>query len=198
MRDNPCLMLNVDYQPNSIISWKRAVTLLFQNLHSPEMGAIAIENYQGRFIRSAGGENFELPAVIQSVKYIKAKKRVPFSRKNVFLRDEMKCQYCLKRFRRGELTFDHIISRDRWKKLNLPGTPTYWENIVSACYKCNTIKANLLLEDCGLTLHKKPTKLAPNRYVPGLSPFGKVPKEWHQYVKHLYPEVNENGLFNYN
>lgn len=192
------LMLNADFSPIGVLNWKRAFTLVFQNLDSPEMGAQIIEEYPDKIVRSAGGEEFKIPAVIRLAAYKDLKRRkVSFSRKNVFLRDEMKCQYCGKRFLREDLTYDHVVSRDYWRKKNMQGSPTYWENIVTCCYPCNNKKAQKPLDKSGMTLIKKVLKPNPAKFIPGLSPWNKIPKEWLEYIKHLYPEATVDGLFRY-
>ena len=57
-----------------------------------------------------------------------------FTRFNVFLRDKFSCQYCGSN---EELTFDHLLPRSK-------GGQTTWENVVTACSKCNLKKANHL------------------------------------------------------
>jgi 5-methylcytosine-specific restriction endonuclease McrA len=194
----PVLMLNADFTPIGILDWKRAFTLIFQNLDSPEIGAQVIEEYPDKVVRSAGGEEFKIPSVIRLVGYKNLKKKnVSFSRKNVYLRDEMRCQYCGKRFPKEELTYDHIVPRDFWRKNKLRGTPTYWENIVTCCYPCNNKKAQKSLEKCGLKLLTDKLKPNPAKFIPGISPWSKIPTQWIMYIKHLFPEVTENGLFKY-
>lgn len=51
-----------------------------------------------------------------------------FTRRNLFLRDAHKCQYCLKYFPPQDLSFDHVLP----KKLGGKGT---WDNVVTACGK---------------------------------------------------------------
>lgn len=52
-----------------------------------------------------------------------------FTRRNLFLRDEHKCQYCLKYFPPHDLSFDHVLP----KTLGGKGT---WDNVVTACGRC--------------------------------------------------------------
>ncbi|UCD33811.1 MAG: HNH endonuclease [Desulfobacterales bacterium] len=59
--------------------------------------------------------------------------RVPFSKKNVLVRDGFKCAYCANERRR--LTIDHIIPKSR-------GGKTTFENCVSSCKPCNNRKGN--------------------------------------------------------
>ena len=64
-----------------------------------------------------------------------------FTRRNLFLRDRFACQYCHTRFPIGDLTYDHVVPRAK-------GGPTTWENVVTACSKCNLRKGSRSLCDC--------------------------------------------------
>src|SRR5207253_896500 len=56
--------------------------------------------------------SFKLPAVMRLLKMVKlreAHRSVKFSRINIFTRDGFRCQYCRRKFRTEDLTFDHVI-----------------------------------------------------------------------------------------
>jgi 5-methylcytosine-specific restriction endonuclease McrA len=76
---------------------------------------------------------------------------VRFCRRNVYLRDTFRCQYCGRVFDERELTLDHVVPRDRGGKTN-------WENIVTACSRCNSRKANRLPNQAGMVLRKMPAR----------------------------------------
>ena len=57
-------------------------------------------------------------------------KELKLTRNNVFERDKNSCQYCAKVLPREQLNLDHVIPRDY-------GGKTTWENIVTACARCN-------------------------------------------------------------
>lgn len=78
-------------------------------------------------------------------------KEVKFTRHNIFERDCNTCQYCGRRFDRHDLNLDHVIPRDQ-------GGTTMWENIVCACIRCNTRKANRTPLEAGMRLIKKPKR----------------------------------------
>jgi len=67
--------------------------------------------------------------------YVAMPKRVAFTRFNVFLRDQFRCQYCGEKFSTSDLTFEHVIPRSL-------GGITAWNNIVAACDPCNLKKGN--------------------------------------------------------
>ncbi|NDH48809.1 MAG: HNH endonuclease [Acidimicrobiia bacterium] len=82
---------------------------------------------------------------------LRPRREIRFSRRNVYLRDANTCQYCGRQFRDEELNLDHVVPRDIGGKTN-------WENIVTACVRCNSRKANRLPEQAGMTLRHPPTK----------------------------------------
>jgi 5-methylcytosine-specific restriction endonuclease McrA len=73
------------------------------------------------------------------------------SKVKVWERDNFTCQYCgavLPRHSRF-LTVDHVVPKAR-------GGQFSWDNLVTACGKCNTKKNDLTLEEAGFHLLKKP------------------------------------------
>ena len=83
-----------------------------------------------------------------------------------------------------ELNYDHVIPRSR-------GGRTVWENIVSACYKCNARKANRTPEEAGMRLRalpKKPTSLpVPMLRMDGLRDIPECWRSWLYWTVELEP-----------
>jgi 5-methylcytosine-specific restriction endonuclease McrA len=73
-------------------------------------------------------------------------KAPPVNRREVFRRDNHACQYCGST---KHLTLDHVIPRSKG------GTHT-WDNVVTACEKCNSCKGDRLLHETGMVLKAKP------------------------------------------
>jgi len=97
------LLLNATYEPLKIVHWQKAVTLWCQ-------GKVEVVSVYDRDIHGVS-ITFKLPSVIRLLRYIKIKRRfdyVPFSRANIYARDEHRCQYCGDGFPTSELTFDHV------------------------------------------------------------------------------------------
>ncbi|AUM74842.1 HNH endonuclease [Paracoccus jeotgali] len=139
----PALVLNADYRPLSyyplsLWSWPEAVKAVF-------LDRVSIIAEYDEVVRSPS-HAMRIPSVVVLRDYIKPRKRVAFTRFNLFLRDGFECQYCGSR---GELTFDHIVPRSR-------GGATSWENVVAACAPCNLRKANRSLRHSGMKLRRKP------------------------------------------
>jgi len=152
MLNAPVLTLNTGMVPIDICNVREAIIL--QVLNKAE----AVKVDENQRIRS---QYLSLPHKIP-------RKQVVHSRLNIIYRDDMRCQYCGKRFRIDELTVDHIIPLSRWssvRSLYKPERPNSWENQVTACRKCNTLKGNRLLHECGMKLIRKPVE---PKYMPYL------------------------------
>jgi 5-methylcytosine-specific restriction endonuclease McrA len=136
------LLLNATYEPISIISWRKAITLLVLEKVEP------LANYARR-IRSAA-LSIEQPAVVRLLNRVPWRRpRIRFSRRNVFLRDQYICQYCEDRCSMRRLTLDHVLPRSQ-------GGPTSWTNIVTSCQSCNQFKADRTPEQAGMSLTRSP------------------------------------------
>jgi 5-methylcytosine-specific restriction endonuclease McrA len=73
-------------------------------------------------------------------------KMPPVNRREVFRRDNHACQYC---GNTRHLTLDHVIPRSK-------GGSHTWDNVVTACEKCNSRKSDRLLHEMGMFLRTKP------------------------------------------
>jgi len=145
LKAHPALVLNADYRPLSyyplsVWPWQEAVKAAF-------LDRVTILAEYDQVVRSPTTE-IRIPSVVVLKDYVKPQKRVAFTRFNLFLRDEFRCQYC---GGRGELTFDHVIPRAR-------GGKTTWENVVAACSSCNLKKGSRLLRQTGMHLRKPPVQ----------------------------------------
>lgn len=183
------LLLNADHTPIKVIPWERAIYLVL------DRKANIVADYAGRVIRSA---NLEIawPAVVALTKYVHTRNKVRFCRANLFARDSYQCQYCGIRPRTGkktpkleELTIDHVVPRaqSRGGKVTLPWnrqqvSVTTWENVVAACYRCNSHKANRTPEQAGLTLLAIPKKPTPWDAIRMSLIRANVPEEWKSFI----------------
>jgi 5-methylcytosine-specific restriction endonuclease McrA len=70
----------------------------------------------------------------------------PVNRREVLRRDNHSCQYCGST---KHLTLDHVIPRSK-------GGPHTWENVITACERCNQSKGDRTLQQTGMTLRTKP------------------------------------------
>ncbi len=163
----PVLVLNQSYEPLNICQVRRAVVLLYQN--KAEM----LENGSG-FIHSANGE-FPVPSVIRLAFMVRRPHRSgrKLSRLEVFRRDQYTCQYCDGKTR--QLTLDHVVPRYR-------GGQHTWENVVSACVRCNRRKAGRTPQEAGMKLIRQPSQPRDNGlfYIPAHYPH--IRSEWQKYL----------------
>ena len=127
------LVLNATYEPLRIVSWQKAITLLFQ-------GKVEVIANYDREIRGVT-VRVKLPSVLRLLRHVRMKRPfadVPFSRANVYARDEHRCQYCGRRLPPSQLTFDHVVPVAR-------GGHKGWDNIVTCCIPCNRRKGDQTL-----------------------------------------------------
>ncbi|WP_415183092.1 HNH endonuclease [Phaeovulum sp.] len=145
LRRFPALVLNADYRPLcyyplSVWPWQEAIKAAY-------LDRVAILAEYDEVVHSQRTA-IRIPSVVVLKEYIKPQKRVAFTRFNLFLRDEFRCQYCGSK---GDLTFDHVLPRSR-------GGVTSWENVVAACSPCNLKKANKSLKQAGMRLDRPPKR----------------------------------------
>ena len=147
-RHHPALVLNADfrplsYYPLSLWPWQETIKAVY-------LDRVSILAEYDDLVRSQR-EAIRIPSVVVLKDYVKPRKRVAFTRFNLFLRDEFCCQYCGSK---GDLTFDHVVPRSR-------GGVTSWENVVAACSPCNLKKANKPLRQTGMRLRRMPCQPSP-------------------------------------
>jgi len=88
---------------------------------------------RGTWIRTVSFE-IRVPEVVRLVAYDRMpRQRVKLNRRNIFARDDNRCQYCGRRFPSSELSLDHVVPRSR-------NGLTSWRNLVCACTSCNKRK----------------------------------------------------------
>lgn len=175
------LILNASFEPLHVVSWQRAIQLLFQ-------GKVEVIEESEREIRTVR-LTMKVPAVLRLLTYVplaKKKHIVRFSRINVFLRDNHICQYCRQTFSKLQLTLDHVIPI-------VQGGQTSWENIVTACKPCNQRKGGRTPAQAGIKLIQKPRQ---PKWLPSANlsmGVTKTPERWKIYLKlEQYPQDDED------
>jgi 5-methylcytosine-specific restriction endonuclease McrA len=162
------LLLNATYEPLRVITWQRAICLL-------TLGKVEVVEETDREIRSVSFV-IRLPSVVRLLRLIRPRRyAVKFSRQNIYLRDNFRCQYCGVRVSSQELNLDHVIPRSL-------GGQTTWENIVTCCVPCNARKGGSTPEAVGMRPISRPVR--PNR-LPGLSitiNMQNTPDAWRDYL----------------
>jgi 5-methylcytosine-specific restriction endonuclease McrA len=165
------LVLNASFEPLHIVTWQRAIQLLFQG----KVEVIEESDKEVRTVRLT----IKVPAVLRLIHYVpltKKKQIVRFSRANIFLRDNYVCQYCNGKFNKSHLTLDHVIPI-------VQGGRKCWENIVTACKPCNQRKGGRTPQQAGMMLVRKPKQPS---WLPTASlqlGITRTPERWKIYLK---------------
>jgi len=163
------LVLNQTYEPIHVCNGRRAIRMVLLGK------AVSIEN-DGLLVRSESF-HFRLPAVIRLLRFVHIPRtgEIPFSKKNIWRRDNYTCQYC--GLVGGHLTVDHVNPRSR-------GGLTTWENVVCSCRACNARKGDRLPHEAGMALMRSPRKprfFHPEAMSPRLS--DSVQLHWSKYLR---------------
>jgi 5-methylcytosine-specific restriction endonuclease McrA len=157
------LLLNSSFEPIKVISWQKAVTLLF-------LGKVEILDSYSQDIRSVSVA-IKMPAVVRLLRYVKLnRRRPPLSKLNLLARDGFKCQYCTKSLSHAESTMDHVHPRSQ-------GGITSWANVVTACNPCNRKKGGRTPLQARMPLMQEPFE---PEWLPVLSMrfYHNVPRSW--------------------
>lgn len=143
------ILCNTTAQVMTTISWDRAICLLFSGK------AVSIKD-SDEVVRSPSIE-IMVPEIIMLTNYVKSdyqKNNInhsedhPLPKRLVHQRDDWTCAYCGKF---GD-TIDHIVPK-------CLGGGESWDNVITACKKCNNKKDNKLLSEIGWELLFEPVPL---------------------------------------
>ena len=144
------LKLDSSYRPIQVIDSFDAFCMIYMGR------ANLVESYDNMCIRSTH-QSFPVPCVISLNRYVNVSKiTLNCNRRNVFWRDRYTCQYCGKIYDEVELTLDHVTPKCK-------GGPKSWENIVTACKKCNQKKGSKLPHQAKMVPMRLPK--APSPYI---------------------------------
>ena len=160
----PVLMLNLNYVQVNVCTVRRAIVLLTKGK------AELLENHAGQL--HTVSRLIDAPSVIR-LSYMVKRPFLPrkLSKKEVFLRDKFTCQYCGKKVH--DLTLDHVIPRRQ------QGAHT-WENVVTACNRCNLYKAGRTPAEAKRRLGSIPRAPDPNPYL--ILQNRTILEEWEIYI----------------
>jgi 5-methylcytosine-specific restriction endonuclease McrA len=155
------LVLNRSYLPVHITSVRRAFSLLYQGVAQAvneeyrtfdfdswaDLSVSVHEDCVGLVDRV-----IRVPRVILLIAYDRVpRRRVRFSRFNIYSRDRNTCQYCGHRFARSELNLDHVVPRSQ-------GGTSRWDNVVCSCHQCNRRKGGRTPEQARMKLLRVPRR----------------------------------------
>jgi 5-methylcytosine-specific restriction endonuclease McrA len=131
------ILLNQDYTYLNSISWQKAVCLLTK-------GKAEVLKFSDRIIRNFDGSVImRIPLVMKLIKIVRTlyKTKVPFSKRNVLIRDGLQCSYCGAKSK--NLTIDHVLPKSR-------GGKSTFENTVASCKPCNARKGNRTCQEANM------------------------------------------------
>jgi 5-methylcytosine-specific restriction endonuclease McrA len=168
--DEKVLVLNRMYTAVRVVSARRAFTMLcksaaeviafddgryinydFETWAEVSEFRRQFEREQHDWIRTPRFE-IAVPKIIRLLAYDRfPKQQVKLNRRNLYARDNSRCQYCGKHFATKELTLDHVVPR-------VQGGAHSWENLVCACVKCNAKKGGRTPEQAHMHLIRKPIR----------------------------------------
>lgn len=135
------LMLNASYEPLSVVSAQRAVTLIARGK------AVSLDASPVDFAYAGGAIN--VPYVALLTTHVRRNsthvRGIGYSRRGVLVRDNFTCQFC---GNYGD-TIDHVVPQSK-------GGLSSYENCVTACKSCNFKKANKSLKEMGWELPGTP------------------------------------------
>ena len=156
------LVLNSDYSPINVTSFKRGFNLVFKGkAEVVQSTGEPIITYLGEFLR---------PVIIRLLDYIHYRpKKISVSKNRIMKRDKFRCVYCGSQ---RHLTIDHVLPKSR-------GGRTSWDNVVTACHKCNNKKDNKTPEEAGLQMKVNPKQ--PN-HISFITKDNKYHEKWKPYL----------------
>ncbi len=153
------LVLNADYSAFSICTVPKAFLLVYL-----DKAELVTDSAKG-MLRTVN-KSYPMPSVIRLHHYVSLPfKGVMLSRQNVFRRDGNKCIYC---GGNDDLTLDHVMPKSRGGKTN-------WDNLVTACRRCNSRKGDQTPEEMGISLPRKPYKPS---FIMFLRDFASIEENW--------------------
>ncbi|MEM1061097.1 MAG: HNH endonuclease [Planctomycetota bacterium] len=186
----PTLVLNRSWQPVGVANVARSLVMVWNETarivdpvdyqqYSWEDWA-ALKPADGDAVVRTVSTDIRAPEVITLLKYDKMHRRtVPFTRRNLFRRDQFTCQYCGARPGSSELTIDHVIPKSR-------GGLTNWENCVLACVRCNHKKAARTPAEAHMPLKTKPKQ---PKWNPIYSAKNVRVESWEKFLSEAYWNV---------
>ena len=156
----PILRLDVTGRPVTWVDWKEAACLYSRDRVAWTAGKHQFVLHGGCSRLSGEQTVVEINSIIAVRGEFKQRRFdivPPLSNRELFRRDRQLCLYCGKGHRENELTRDHVMPVSR-------GGKNGWSNVVSACRRCNSHKADKTPEEAGMPLLAVP-------YVPNVAEY---------------------------
>ena len=183
--NRPVLVLNKVWIPIRVVSAKRCLKLVFADkasiVNPDDYSVYDWESWQkidssedDISIKTTSG-SVKLPEVMVLLSYDKVFiRRLRLTKKNIYMRDECKCQYTGEYLHGKDADIDHIIPRSK-------GGKNTWENMVVCSRKINRQKADKTPDEAGLKLIRKPSK--PRSEHLFIDPKIDIPVSWEKFIQ---------------
>ncbi len=168
--DTNVLVLNRFYMAIRVVNVRRAMTLLYRDCAEVidcddgqyvsydfaswcELSQLAATDKQeGEDFLQAVDFEIKVPRITRLTRFDRMPAQtVRFNRRNLFARDDYRCQYCGKVEPMAKLSLDHVVPRSH-------GGATTWENIVCSCLRCNSRKGGRTPQQARMKLLSHPAK----------------------------------------
>lgn len=130
------------------MSWQDATCLYARGAVAWTLGDPCLVVHGGTNRCSGQRSHLELHPIVAGRGQARGKALDPspsLSNPALFARDAHLCLYCGNRFNRPQLTRDHVVPVSR-------GGQDCWENVVSACFSCNSRKGSRTPQQAGMPL----------------------------------------------
>ena len=168
--DTNVLVLNRFYMAVRVVNVRRAMTLLYRQCADVidsddgsyvsydfdswcELSQLAsLDKQTGEDFLKAVDFEIKVPRIVRLTRFDRMPvQTVRFNRRNLFARDDYRCQYCGKTEPVHKLSLDHVVPRSH-------GGATTWENIVCSCLRCNSRKGGRTPQQARMKLLTHPVK----------------------------------------
>lgn len=168
------LVLNRHFQAVRVITARHSFVLLFREVAEVidiedgqfnnydftswcELSRMRMEcrNPHDDWVRAVNFD-IQVPRILRLVRFDRQHAMtLRLNRRNLFARDDHRCQYCGQVLPANQLSLDHVLPRSR-------GGETSWENIVASCVKCNTKKGGRTPQEARMKLANVPARPSNN------------------------------------
>ncbi len=142
------LLLNRGTRPIAWATWQELVVLHCRGLVQQTLGDV-VYRVRGGISRESGLRSMvEVPSIAVVAEARHPGNRVPLPRREnreLYRRDHWTCLYCGKQLGRRELSRDHVHPLSR-------GGEDRWENVATACRRCNRLKGGRTPEEARMPL----------------------------------------------
>jgi len=150
VRLNAVRLLSLDAHGRVLdwMSWQDATCLYVRGAVAWTLGDPCLEVHGGTCRRTGEQSRLDLHPIVAARGHARAHALAPtpaLTNPALFARDGGLCLYCGRGFNRPHLTRDHVVPISK-------GGRDTWENVVAACFSCNSRKGNRTPQQAAMPL----------------------------------------------